>query len=99
MWMHPKTGERLSLIVDEVKEYEGFQKTAKVGRGHQACDRPVTLSAGPSGDAGKRTLRHDGFGLRTSGGFFAGFFFRHGLAFFSSLFMFLGCAFMSCSTS
>ena len=51
--MEPETREWFSLIVDEVKEYEGLQKTAKVGRRHQARDGSVTLSAGPSGDAGK----------------------------------------------
>src|SRR6195256_1458166 len=58
MWMEPETRERFSLIVDEVKEYVWFQETAKVGRRHQACDRPVTLSTGPSGDSRKRTLGH-----------------------------------------
>src|SRR5712691_3197327 len=51
MWMEPETRERFSLIVDQVEKHEGFQKTAKVGRRHEACDRPVILSAGPSGDA------------------------------------------------
>src|ERR1700730_8983732 len=64
MWMEPETRKRSSLIVEEVKKYEGFQKTAKVGRRHQACNWPVTLSTGASGDAGKRTLRHDGCGQR-----------------------------------
>jgi hypothetical protein len=60
--MEPETGKGVwfSLSIDEVKEYEGFQKMAKVGRRHQACDRPVTLSTGASGDAGKQILRHDG---------------------------------------
>jgi len=58
MWMEPETRERISLTVEKVKEYERFQKTAKVGRRHQACDRPVTLSASPAGDARDRTLRH-----------------------------------------
>src|SRR3979411_118222 len=64
MWMEPETGKRIwfSLSVEEGEEYEGFQKTAKVRGRHQACDRPLTLSAGASGDAGKRTLRRDGSG-------------------------------------
>jgi hypothetical protein len=71
--MEPETSERFSLSVEEVKEYERFQKTAKVERRHQACDRPVTLSTGASGDAGNSSLRHDGYGKRTSGGFVVGF--------------------------
>ena len=71
--MEPETGEWVSLSVEEVKEYEGFQETAKVGRRHQACDGPVTLSAGPSGDVGKRTLRRDSWGQRTSSGFVVGY--------------------------
>src|SRR5258708_31601141 len=51
MWMEPETRERFSLIVDQVEKHEGFQKTAKVGRRHEACDGRVILSAGPSGDA------------------------------------------------
>src|SRR5260370_15523467 len=51
MWMEPETRERFPLIVDQVEKHEGFQKTAKVGRRHEACDRPVTLAAGLSGDA------------------------------------------------
>ena len=49
--MEPETRERFSLIVDEVEKHEGFQKTSKVGRRHEACDGSVTLAAGPSGDA------------------------------------------------
>jgi hypothetical protein len=58
MRMEPETGERFSLIVDEVKEYKGFQDTAKVGRRHQACDRAMILSTSASVDAGNRILRH-----------------------------------------
>src|SRR3979411_2924983 len=45
MWMEPETGKRIwfSLSVEEVEEYEGFQKTAKVRGRHQACDRPLAL--------------------------------------------------------
>src|SRR5438445_6815143 len=50
MWMEPETRERFSLIVDQVEKYEGFQKTAKVGRRHESCDGPVTLAARPPGD-------------------------------------------------
>src|SRR6266852_4543105 len=59
VWMEPETRERFSLIIDEVKKYEGFQETAKIGRRHQTCDRPVILSTGPFDDSGKRTLFHD----------------------------------------
>jgi len=31
-WMEPETRERFALVVDQVKEYEGFQKAAKIGR-------------------------------------------------------------------
>src|SRR5258708_19714632 len=48
MWMEPETRERFSLIVDQVEKYEGFQKTAKVGRRHEACDAPLTLPPCPS---------------------------------------------------
>src|SRR6266404_6249248 len=56
MWMEPEAGKRIwfSLSIEEVKEYEGFQKMAKVRRRHQSRDRPVTLSKGASGDTGKR---------------------------------------------
>src|SRR5713226_3728430 len=59
MGMEPETTKRFSAIVEEVKEDEGFQKMSKVGGRHQACDRSVTLSAGPRGDAGNRTLSLD----------------------------------------
>src|SRR5260370_41836492 len=57
MWMEPETGKGVwfSVSIEEVKEYEGFQEMAKVRRRHQARDRPVTLSAGASGDAGRGT--------------------------------------------
>jgi hypothetical protein len=84
-WMEPEIGERFSLSVEEVKEYERFQKTAKVGRRHQACDRHVSLSTGASGDAGKRTLRRDACGQRTTSGFLRGFSGRHRLPFWSSV--------------
>src|SRR6202795_3142008 len=64
MWMEPETPERFSLIVNEVEKHEGFQKTAKVRRRHEARDGPVILSAGPSGDA--------------SNGCVSGFYIRHG---------------------
>src|SRR6202030_2890589 len=48
MWMEPETRERFSLIVDQVEKYEGFQKTPKVGRRHEACGGAVPLAAGPS---------------------------------------------------
>src|SRR5580765_6359927 len=67
--MEPETGEWVALSVEEVKEYEGLQETAKVGRRHQACDRSVILSTGTSGNAGERILRHDVCGQRTSSGF------------------------------
>jgi len=50
---------QVSLIIDEIKNYEGFQETAKVGGRHQACDRPVALSTGPFGDSRKSTLFHN----------------------------------------
>jgi len=50
---------------------------AKVRRRHQACDRPVTLSGGSSGDSRKRTLPHGGWGQRMSSGFVQGFYVRH----------------------
>src|SRR6202166_3843591 len=64
MWMEPETRERFSLIVDQVEKHEGFQKTAKVRRRHETRDGPVTLSAGPSGDA--------------SNGCVLGFYIKHG---------------------
>ena len=79
--MESETGEWVSLSVEDVKEYEGFQETAKVGRRHQACDRSVILSAGTSGNAGKRKLRHDVCDQRTSSGFVVGFQVRHELTF------------------
>src|SRR5260370_32435823 len=92
MWMEPETGKGVwfSLSVEEVKEYEGFQKMAKVGWRHQSRDRPVILSAGASSDAGNRILLHYGFGQRTSSGYVAGFFVvgfqvRHGLSFLRSV--------------
>ena len=51
MWVEPEPGERSTLIIDEVKEHEGFQEPSKVGWRHQACDRSVFLSAGPFGDS------------------------------------------------
>src|ERR1700675_771833 len=63
MWMEPETREWFSLIVDQVEKHEGFQKTAKVRRRHEARDGPVTLAAGPSGDA--------------SAGSFLGFYIKH----------------------
>src|SRR5258708_24074185 len=61
MWVNAETGERVSLnslSVEEVKEDEGFQETAKVRRRHQACARPVTLPTGALDDARKGILRH-----------------------------------------
>src|SRR5467141_980906 len=83
MWMETEAGKGVwfSLSIEEVKEYEGFQKMAKVRGRHQACDRPVTLSSGAFGDEGKRTLRRDGCGQRMSCGFCRGFQVRHGLSF------------------
>ena len=57
--MEPETRERFSLIIDEIKKYEGFQETAEVGGRHQACDGSVALSAGPFGDSGRSTLFHN----------------------------------------
>jgi hypothetical protein len=51
MWVEPEPGERSTLIIDEVKEHEGFQEPSKVGWRHQACDRSVFLSACPFGDS------------------------------------------------
>src|SRR5580704_13331221 len=65
MWMEPETRERFSLIVDQVEKYEGFQKTPKVGRRHEACDGPVTLAAGPSSDSNNGSV--------------LGFYIKHGL--------------------
>src|ERR1700732_4517604 len=71
MWMEPETRERFSLIVDQVEKHEGFQKTPKVGRRHEACDGPVTLAAGPSSDSNNGSvlgfyIKH-GFGLSRFG--------------------------------
>src|SRR5713226_5759577 len=92
MWMEPETGKGVwfSLSIEEVKEYEGFQKMAKVGWRHQSCDGPVTLSTRASGDPGNRILRRDGCGQRTSSRFVVGFFVvgfqvRHGLSFLNSV--------------
>src|SRR5260370_26358190 len=71
MWMKPETRERFSLIIDKVEKYEGFQKTAKVGRRHEAGDGPVTLAPGPSGDA--------------SNGRVFGFYKKPGFAFLNSV--------------
>src|SRR5258707_3313706 len=89
MWMEPESGKRIwfSLSIEEVKEYEGLQKMAKVGWRHQARDRPVTLSAGAPGDGGNRILRRDGCGQRTRSGFVIGFGFqvRQALSFLNSV--------------
>jgi hypothetical protein len=57
MRMESETGERLSVIVEEVKEYEWFQKLAEVGRRHQARDRPVSLPAGGHWSSSARAER------------------------------------------
>jgi hypothetical protein len=82
MRMEPETSEWLSVVVEEVKEYERFQKLAKVGRGHQACDRPVSLPASASDDAGRRALRR-GKGHWKSSGFCREIYVRHGRPFLS----------------
>src|SRR5579859_8095348 len=64
MRVKPETGERRTLIVDEVEEHERFQEPSKVGWRHEACDRSVFLTACPLGDSRTRTalnkncLRH-----------------------------------------
>ena len=60
--MEPETSKRVSLSLESVKEYEGFQETAKIRGRHQACDGSVILSTGASSDAGRRILLHDGCG-------------------------------------
>ena len=57
--MEAETRERFSVIIDEIKKYEGFQETAEVGGRHQACDKPLALSTGPFGDSRKSTRFHN----------------------------------------
>src|SRR5579862_1261623 len=83
--MKPETRKRFSPIVDEVKEHEGFQKAAKIGRRHQAGDGSVSLSPGSPVDTGIRALRGAGRDLGTNSGFVLGLYLSHRLASLSSV--------------